>query len=103
MAEIAPTRTLHVVALFEAREGREGELRRLLEGLIAPTRAEAGCLDYRLLEDREHPRRFVFVEEWDDEATLSRHLETPHLTAARAQFPELVSGEVDLRRCGLVG
>jgi quinol monooxygenase YgiN len=102
MSQTETARTLHVVALFDARPGRREELRELLASLVAPTRRETGCLDYRLLEDRENPQRFIFVEEWTDEAALDRHLQTPHLTAARAAFPDLVVGDVDLRRCALV-
>jgi hypothetical protein len=33
----------HVIARFVAREGRESQLRALLQGMLAPTRAESGC------------------------------------------------------------
>ena len=34
---------VHVIARFVAREGRENQLRALLEGMLIPTRAESGC------------------------------------------------------------
>lgn len=94
--------SLHLIAMFTARPGKAGALRELLEGLIEPTRAEPGCLDYRLLADREDERCFVFVEAWRDGAALDAHFETPHLQNALAKFPELLEGELELRRLKLV-
>lgn len=94
--------TLHLLAMFTAKPDRAEELRELLEGLIEPTRAEDGCLDYRLMRDRENARKFVFVEEWIDEAALARHFETEHLRTALARFPDLIEGELELHRLALL-
>ncbi|MEI7534331.1 MAG: antibiotic biosynthesis monooxygenase, partial [Verrucomicrobiae bacterium] len=37
-----------VVATFQARPGKETELKNALIGLVAPTRKEAGCINYDL-------------------------------------------------------
>jgi len=57
-------KTTTVVATFEARPGKEIELRNALVGLVAPTRQEAGCLNYDLHVSTEDPRRFLFHENW---------------------------------------
>ena len=90
--------SLHLIAMFTARPGKAGELRELLEGLVEPTRAEPGCLDYRLMKDREDDDRFVFIEEWRSIEALDSHFETPHLQHALSRFPELLEGELELRR-----
>ncbi len=94
--------SLHLMAMFNAKEGKSDELRELLERLIEPTRAEAGCLDYRLMADTENERKFVFVEEWRDSAALDAHFEMPYLQDALSRFPELLEGELELRRLRLV-
>jgi len=48
---------------------------------IAPTRAEAGNLLYDLHQAPDQPAIFYFHEQWQDEAALQRHMETPHLKA----------------------
>ena len=53
-----------VVAAFEARPGREAELRAALIELVAPTRLEAGCLNYDLHQSPEQPAKFLFHENW---------------------------------------
>lgn len=94
--------SLHLIALFTAKAGKGEELRALLEGLIEPTRAEPGCLDYRLMADRENDLRFMFVEEWRDAEALDAHFTTPHLQNALARFPNLLEGDLELRRLRLV-
>jgi quinol monooxygenase YgiN len=91
-------RSLHVIAMLEAKPGSEDELRELALTLVEPTRAEAGCLRYELIEDPSHPSRLTFVETWESESHLQAHLEAPHLIAARARYDQLLSGGLQLRR-----
>lgn len=72
-------KTLTVVATFEARPGKEAELRTALIGLVAPTRQEAGCLNYDLHISAENPAKFLFHENWTTKAALDAHLQTPHI------------------------
>ena len=91
-------RPLHVIAMLRARPGRETELRDLALSLIAPTRAEAGCLRYELVEDPGDPAKLTFVETWESEAHLEAHLETPHLLHARQRYDELLEAPLELRK-----
>ena len=42
-------------------------------GLLAPTRAQAGCLDYVWAADPAVPGRIYVYERWADEASLAAH------------------------------
>jgi len=95
--------TVRVIARLRAKPGKEAELRTLAAGLIAPTRKEAGCILYELLVNEEDPAELTFVEEWRDGETLNAHLATPHVQHAVSRFPELLLGELELRRYKLVG
>lgn len=81
-----------VVATIKAKDGKEAALREVLEGLLAKTRAEVGCLNYDLHRSVDDPRTFLFHENWESKGHLDRHLETPHLTAFKARFDELLDG-----------
>lgn len=94
--------TIHVVARFTARPGKEDELRAVLTALIPPTRRELGCYQYDLLMEAHEPRSFCFVERWDDEAALEQHLRTDHMERAMRQLEELVVEPPDIRRYTLV-
>jgi quinol monooxygenase YgiN len=46
--------------------------------LIAPTRNEDGCIEYRLHQDHDDPAVFIFYENWENESSLARHMESEH-------------------------
>lgn len=82
---------LSLVAEIRARPGRGAELGALLRGLVAPTRAEEGCLDYALHAAPQDGGHFVFYENWATEACWERHMASPHLAAFRARSDDLVA------------
>lgn len=84
-------KTVTVVATFQARPGKEAELRTALTGLVAPTRQESGCLNYDLHAAPEHPGRFLFHENWTAKAALDTHLQSPHVQALLPRVDELCS------------
>lgn len=63
---------------MEAALGREEDLARELRALLAATRQEPGCLAYELHRDPEAPGRFMFYEEFADQAALDAHIISPH-------------------------
>jgi quinol monooxygenase YgiN len=95
--------TLRAVVRLKAKPDKSGELRSLLAGLLAPTREEPGVISYEMLQNKEDPAEFTFVEEWKDDAAFDAHLETAHIKNAMAAMPELLAEELDLRRYNLVG
>lgn len=88
---------LSVVANISAKPEFLGEVRQALLAVVAPSRAEAGCLQYDLHLARDQPNSFVMIERWQDDATLDRHLATPHFAALGAALDGKVTG-VDIVR-----
>jgi quinol monooxygenase YgiN len=80
---------VHVIARFVASEGKENQLRRLLQGMLAPTRAESGCELYELYES-DSKGRFYLNETWENQAALDRHLATSHFERLKKTGAELI-------------
>ncbi|CAN5140500.1 putative quinol monooxygenase [soil metagenome] len=89
--------TIRIVARFVARPETVEELRVLLLGLLEPTRKEPGCVGYELLHNMADPTDFTFLEEWADDAAISAHMQTPHLTSAVERSQPLLAAELDVR------
>lgn len=70
---------LTIVATLTAKPGKEDELLPLLKALVAPTRAEAGCINYELHRSHEQPGTFVFTESWASRELWDAHMKSPHL------------------------
>lgn len=83
------TKTITVIATFQARPGKEDELKKALTGLVAPTRQEAGCINYDLHASAEDPAKFLFHENWTTKAHLDVHLQSAHLKALLPRLDEL--------------
>lgn len=59
--------------------------------LLAPTRQEEGCIEYRLHQDKSDPDVFIFYENWENMACLERHMTTPHYRNYIAAVAEFVA------------
>jgi quinol monooxygenase YgiN len=89
--------SIHIIARFTAKPESVAALRTLLVGMLAPTRQEAGCIRYELLNNRNDPTDFTFVEEWADQAAIDAHMQTPHLKAVVADSAPLLAAPLDVR------
>src|SRR4051812_33181948 len=85
-----------VLARVRARAGREEELRRLLMALVAPSRAEAGCLNYDLHQSIDDPTEFMFYENWTSRAATDAHLEMPYIEGFDARAEGLLAAPVEI-------
>ena len=90
-------KTITVVATFQARAGKEAELKAALLGLLAPTRKEAGCLNYDLHESPEDPARFLFHENWTSKALLDAHLQSAHIQVLLPRVDELCTAFPEIK------
>jgi len=82
-------KTVTVVATFQAKPGQEAELKKALIALVAPTRQEAGCLNYDLHQLPEDPTKFLFHENWTSKAHLDAHLQNAHIQALLPRLGDL--------------
>lgn len=76
--------SLIILAQITAAPGKEEFLHKELEKLVAPTRAEEGCVQYDLHRDNGNPGFFVFYEIWENRDLWQVHMNQPHLEAFRA-------------------
>jgi quinol monooxygenase YgiN len=79
-----------LVPFFTIMKGEADAVRRAHLGMVEPTRAEPGCLDYDLYQSTDDPSVMFFYENWTDAEVLSRHMNTPN-------FYRFVRGDIDAR------
>ena len=76
--ERSRTMLLTVIAKFQAKSGSEEQVRHALFGMTAPSRAEAGCLNYDIYQSNEDPTVLFTYENWTGKSALDEHMETMH-------------------------
>lgn len=85
-----------VVGSIVVRDGAMAEALTLSREHVARSRTEPGCLSHAVHQDTENANRLVFVEEWQDQASLQEHFRVPAsrafgkaLTNLSAEPPQL--------------
>ena len=94
--------TLRVVARIKAKPDKVEEVRNALTGLVEPTRNEAGCIVYELLQNTGDPTDFTFVEEWENEAALASHAASDHIKTTRVKLEGIVEEAPDIQTYSVV-
>jgi quinol monooxygenase YgiN len=93
---------LTIVAHITAERDRIDLVKAELSKLIAPTRAEEGCLQYDLHQDNENPACFMFYENWESRDLWRAHMDSPHLAEYQAATEGAVA-EFRLHEMTLIG
>lgn len=83
--------TVTVVAKVTAKSDAIEAVKAELLKMVAPTRREEGCIEYRLHQDNDDPAVFVFYENWQNPACLERHTNSLHYTAYVAAVGDLLA------------
>jgi quinol monooxygenase YgiN len=75
-----------VAATYRAKEGKEEEIRQILEAMAPLSRGEPGCLFYQAHRSPEDSRVFFLYEQYRDEAGYQAHTASDH-------FNKYIKGE----------
>lgn len=89
--------SLRVVARLIANPDQIDALKKVLMDVIPPTRAEKGCLQYDLYQNRDRRTEFTFIEEWTSEVALTEHLASNHIRQGMQDIADLVAASPDIQ------
>ena len=92
---------LTVVAKLVAKKDSVECVKRELLKLIAPTREEHGCVEYRLHQDNDDPAVFIFYENWESEASLEQHLSSDHFKGYVSAIEGMIDQKVVNKMTGI--
>lgn len=81
---------LTIIAKLKAKPGSEDRLYEACRKLVAPTRAEEGCINYDMHRSIEDSGLVMFYENWETKPLWERHMESPHLSEFSAETEDMV-------------
>ncbi|MGJ8655434.1 MAG: zinc-binding alcohol dehydrogenase family protein [Akkermansiaceae bacterium] len=103
------TRSKHVglipnrmIVKIHAQKGKGEVVRRAIEELVGPSRAEEGCVHYEMLLDAENPEIFIMKETWANDTVLEEHKKTAHFQKFLADTKGSL-GEIVVKNLPYVG
>lgn len=85
-----------VLAKFKAKAGKEDTLKQAIIACVAPTRAEAGCINYDLHQSSDDKGLFMLYENWVSKKVLEEHLEMPYLVELKAKAGDLCAEPIEI-------
>jgi quinol monooxygenase YgiN len=71
---------IKVVAQFFIKNEEVEKALSLARELVLETRKETGCVSYELCQSLKQDSHITFIEEWENQAVLDAHFQTPHFT-----------------------
>ena len=90
------------LAFFRARSGQSEALGAALAALVEPTRLEARCLNYDLHRSVDDAEVWFVYENWRSPEGFDAHMLSERLQAFLKATPDLVAGNIDLRRFRMI-
>jgi quinol monooxygenase YgiN len=93
---------LTLIAYLTAEENQVATLHEALVQMVAPSRAEPGCINYDLHQLADSPAGFVIYENWASPEALELHFNTPHFIALASQLDELLAEPMVLHRAEMI-
>src|SRR5262249_61756917 len=76
--KIVRSTPVKTIATLVARRGKAEELGALLDGMVIPSRAEPGNVQYDVWRNDADSGRFVIEELYTDDEAVATHHATPH-------------------------
>lgn len=93
----------HFLVRFDPPPGKATEFRKELLRVIAPTRAEIGCVGIEVFESVREPFAFAIHSTWVDEKAFDFHAQLPHTVRFVAAAEELLGRPVEGLRSRQIG
>ncbi|TYL43696.1 MULTISPECIES: putative quinol monooxygenase [Dickeya] len=87
---------IRIVATIQAKPEFINEVTAVVRQVVAPSRQEAGNLQYELHEELNKSGSFVFFERWKSQEAINEHEKTAHFQAFVAQLEGKTEG-IDIK------
>ena len=97
-----PQEQLFIFARFRAKPGAENAVEAALSEIVAPTRAEPGCVGINTFRSTRDPQLFYLHSTWVDEAAFDLHAGLPHTVKFLDAVQPLIEHELDVTRTRLM-
>jgi quinol monooxygenase YgiN len=94
---------LFIFARFHAREGEEANVAEAIREVLAPSRAEPGCLGIDGFASTRDPRLFYIHSRWIDEAAFDLHATLAHTVRFVERMTALIDHPFEVTRARVMG
>ena len=86
-----------IVAKLSVKPEKIKDFTAAAKEIIEKSNKEPGCLSYQLYQNPYDASKFVFVEEYKNQAAVDSHFATEHFKAFGPKIGDLVTGPADIK------
>lgn len=79
---------IKVVAKSYVKNEKLSKALELTKEMVEKTVKEEGCIRYELFQDVKDPNVMIFIEEWENEEALNKHMVSEHFKRIIPQLNE---------------
>lgn len=94
---------MYIFARFHVRAGEEKAAEAALGEVMAPSRAEPGCVEIHAYRSKRDARLFYIHSEWKDEAAFEAHAELAHTRRFIERMGGIADQAVEVTRSERIG
>ncbi len=80
-----------VIAVLEAKPEKAQELETALNTVVAKSRDETTCLEYRLHKSIENPSQFILYENWVNQEKHQQQFTKPYIIELSKKLADLLA------------
>ena len=86
-----------IIAKLSVKPEKTKDFIKIAKEIIEKSNKEPGCLSYQLYQDPYDASKFVFVEEYKNQAAVDSHFATEHFKAFGPKIGDLVSAPAEIK------
>ncbi|MCX6224323.1 MAG: putative quinol monooxygenase [Bacteroidia bacterium] len=86
-----------IIARLSVKPERVKDFVAAAKEIIEKSNQESGCTFYQLYQDPYDASKFVFVEEYKNQAAVDSHFATEHFKAFGPKIADLVAGPAEIK------
>lgn len=88
-----------IVAKQTVKQDKIDSFRAIAKKLVEATlRSDAGCIRYGLFQDSQDSGILTFIEEWENQEVLDKHMASKHFTELFPQLDEFLEKPTEINR-----
>jgi quinol monooxygenase YgiN len=87
---------IKVVARAAVKSDKVEDYIKLASQLAAETRKETGCISYELCQDIKNSTILTFIEEWESQEALDKHMKSKHFVEIVPKMGQLREGDSEV-------
>lgn len=88
----------NIIGVLSINPNSSEKLQELLKPLLEASRSDSGCISYECKPDALNKDTYLFLETWQDDASLDAHMKTKHFKTFVEAVDSILEAPLELHK-----